>query len=123
MRSKVENYTLYFNPKKKKTIHYKKYLRFCGRSVISNYYYFCVGQSLNTSFVSAYLDSLGGSKFTSGANFAVAGSATLPKFVPFSLNIQLMQFLHYKARTLELVTAGNFTFYFAFTLSLYLLYT
>ncbi|KAF3943461.1 hypothetical protein CMV_029983 [Castanea mollissima] len=63
-------------------------------------------QSLNTSFVSPYLDFLGGSKFTNGANFAVAGSATLPKFVPFSLSIQLMQFLHYKARTLELVTTG-----------------
>ncbi|GLT72879.1 hypothetical protein SLA2020_447760 [Shorea laevis] len=62
-------------------------------------------QSLNTSYLSPYLDSLG-SKFTNGANFAVVGSSTLPKFVPFSLNIQLMQFLHFKSRTLELVTAG-----------------
>ncbi|KAL9392941.1 hypothetical protein Peur_012226 [Populus x canadensis] len=63
-------------------------------------------QSLNASFLSPYLDSLGGSRFTNGANFAVVGSSTLPKYVPFSLNIQLMQFLHFKARTLELVTAG-----------------
>jgi hypothetical protein len=49
---------------------------------------------------------LGGSGFTNGANFAVVGSSTLPKYVPFSLNIQLMQFLHFKSRTLELVTAG-----------------
>jgi hypothetical protein len=49
---------------------------------------------------------LGGSGFTNGANFAVVGSSTLPKYVPFSLNIQLMQFLHFKARSLELVTAG-----------------
>ncbi|XP_062144361.1 GDSL esterase/lipase At1g09390 [Alnus glutinosa] len=62
-------------------------------------------QSLNTSYLSPYLDSLG-SKFTNGANFAVVGSSTLPKYVPFSLNIQLMQFLHFKARTLELVTTG-----------------
>ncbi|XP_059438232.1 GDSL esterase/lipase At1g09390 [Corylus avellana] len=62
-------------------------------------------QSLNTSYLSPYLDSLG-SKFTNGANFAVVGSSTLPKYVPFSLNIQLMQFLRFKARTLELVTTG-----------------
>ncbi|XP_021664211.2 GDSL esterase/lipase At1g09390 isoform X2 [Hevea brasiliensis] len=64
-------------------------------------------QSLNASFLSPYLDSLGGSKFSNGANFAVVGSSTLPKFVPFSLNIQIMQFLHFKARVLELVNAGN----------------
>ncbi|KAB5555952.1 hypothetical protein DKX38_006861 [Salix brachista] len=64
-------------------------------------------QSLNASFLSPHLDSLGGSRFTNGANFAVVGSSTLPKYVPFSLNIQLMQFLYFKARTLELATAGN----------------
>ncbi|KAK6288507.1 hypothetical protein POUND7_000048 [Theobroma cacao] len=64
-------------------------------------------QSLNASYLSPYLDSLGGSKFTNGANFAVVGSSTLPKYVPFSLNIQVMQFLHFKARSLELVNAGN----------------
>ncbi|PON66574.1 Lipase [Trema orientale] len=64
-------------------------------------------QSLNTSLLSPYLDSLAGTKFTSGANFAIVGSSTLPKYVPFSLNIQVMQFTHFKARTLELVTAGS----------------
>jgi phospholipase/lecithinase/hemolysin len=63
-------------------------------------------QSLNTSFLGPYLDSLG-SKFTNGANFAVVGSSTLPKFVPFSLHIQVMQFLHFKARTLELFSTGS----------------
>ncbi|XP_057439063.1 GDSL esterase/lipase At1g09390-like [Lotus japonicus] len=63
-------------------------------------------QSLNTRFLTPYLDSLSGSSFTNGANFAVVGSSTLPKYVPFSLNIQVMQFLHFKARTLELVSAG-----------------
>ncbi|XP_015874758.3 GDSL esterase/lipase At1g09390 [Ziziphus jujuba] len=67
-------------------------------------------QSLNASLLSPYLDSLTGNKFTNGANFAVVGSSTLPKYVPFSLNIQLMQFLHFKSRTLELVTAGSESF-------------
>lgn len=58
-------------------------------------------QSLNTSLLTAYLDSLSGSKFTNGANFAIVGSSTFPKRVPFSLGIQVMQFLHFKA------TAGS----------------
>lgn len=69
--------------------------------------YSCAGQSLNASLLSPYMDSLSESKFNNGANFAVVGSSTLPKYVPFSLNIQVMQFLHFKARTLELVTAGK----------------
>ncbi|XP_019422444.1 PREDICTED: GDSL esterase/lipase At1g09390-like isoform X2 [Lupinus angustifolius] len=64
-------------------------------------------QSLNISFLIPYLDPLSGTTFTNGANFAVVGSSTLPKYVPFSLNIQVMQFLHFKARTLELVAAGS----------------
>ncbi|KAJ4828303.1 hypothetical protein Tsubulata_007826 [Turnera subulata] len=63
-------------------------------------------QSLNASLLSPYLDSLGGSRFTNGANFAIVGSSTLPKYVPFALNIQVMQFLHFKARTLELITTN-----------------
>ncbi|KAJ0078486.1 hypothetical protein Patl1_23948 [Pistacia atlantica] len=65
-------------------------------------------QTVNTSFLSPYLDSLADSKFKNGANFAIAGSSTLPKNVPFSLTIQIMQFLHFKDRTLQLVTAGKF---------------
>ncbi|XP_021898916.1 GDSL esterase/lipase At1g09390 [Carica papaya] len=64
-------------------------------------------QSLNTSLLSPYLDSLTDSKFKNGANFAIVGSSTLPKYVPFSLNIQIMQFLHFKSRTLELINAGE----------------
>ncbi|GMG99797.1 hypothetical protein Nepgr_001637 [Nepenthes gracilis] len=63
-------------------------------------------QSLNTSFLSPYLESLG-SSFQNGANFAVVGSSTLPKFVPFALNVQIMQFLHFKSRSMELVAAGS----------------
>ncbi|GAB4835643.1 hypothetical protein Ancab_000551 [Ancistrocladus abbreviatus] len=72
-----------------------------GRLVID---FLC--QSLNSSFLSAYLDWLGGN-FQNGANFAVAGSATLPKNVPFALNVQVMQFFHFKSRSLELVAAGS----------------
>ncbi|KHN03916.1 GDSL esterase/lipase At1g09390-like isoform X2 [Glycine soja] len=62
--------------------------------------------SLNASLLVPYLDALSGTSFTNGANFAVVGSSTLPKYVPFSLNIQVMQFRRFKARSLELVTAG-----------------
>ncbi|KAG4913852.1 hypothetical protein JHK82_054439 [Glycine max] len=64
-------------------------------------------QSLNASLLVPYLDALSGTSFTNGANFAVVGSSTLPKYVPFSLNIQVMQFRRFKARSLELVTTGT----------------
>ncbi|XP_077218084.1 GDSL esterase/lipase LIP-4-like [Tasmannia lanceolata] len=57
-------------------------------------------ESLNMSYLSPYLESVG-SDFSMGVNFAVIGSATLPEFVPFSLNIQVLQFLRFKARILE----------------------
>ncbi|KAK4491340.1 hypothetical protein RD792_002076 [Penstemon davidsonii] len=62
-------------------------------------------QSLNTSLLSPYLDSLG-STFSNGANFAIAGSATLPRNVPFALNVQVMQFKHFKDRSPQLLAAG-----------------
>ncbi|KAI3448456.1 hypothetical protein Pfo_005121 [Paulownia fortunei] len=71
-----------------------------GRLVID---FLC--QSLNTSLLSPYLDSLG-STFSNGANFAIAGSATLPKYVPFALHIQVMQFTHFKDRSVELAATG-----------------
>ncbi|CAA2974943.1 GDSL esterase lipase At1g09390 [Olea europaea subsp. europaea] len=75
--------------------------RMCdGRLIID---FLC--QSINTSLLNAYLDSLG-STFSNGANFAVAGSATLPKYEAFSLNIQVLQFLHFKTRSAELAAAG-----------------
>ncbi|XP_010553708.1 PREDICTED: GDSL esterase/lipase At1g09390 [Tarenaya hassleriana] len=64
-------------------------------------------QSLNTSLLNPYLDSLAGSRFQNGANFAIVGSSTLPRFVPFALNIQLMQFLHFKSRALELASSSD----------------
>ncbi|CAN6884340.1 unnamed protein product [Brassica oleracea] len=64
-------------------------------------------QSLNTSLLNPYLDSMVGSKFQNGANFAIVGSTTLPRYVPFVLNIQLMQFLHFKSRALELASTSD----------------
>uniref|UniRef100_A0A9I9CIJ9 GDSL esterase/lipase n=1 Tax=Cucumis melo TaxID=3656 RepID=A0A9I9CIJ9_CUCME len=63
-------------------------------------------ESLNTNLLNPYMDSLAGSNFKNGANFAIVGSSTLPKYVPFSLNIQVMQFLHFRSRMLELLN-GN----------------
>ncbi|OAY70572.1 GDSL esterase/lipase, partial [Ananas comosus] len=44
--------------------------------------------------------------FSNGANFAVAGSTTLPNNVPFALRIQVQQFLHFRSRSLELSAQG-----------------
>lgn len=66
------------------------------------------GQSVNARFLTPYMESLG-STFWNGANFAVVGSSTLPKYVPFALNVQVMQFLHFKSRSNDLLAAGNST--------------
>ncbi|KAM7470093.1 hypothetical protein LguiA_008276 [Lonicera macranthoides] len=62
-------------------------------------------QSLNASLLRPYLESLG-PPFSNGANFAVVGSSTLPRSEPFALNIQVLQFLHFKSRNLQLSTSG-----------------
>ena len=72
------------------------------------------GESLNTSYLSPYLESLG-SDFSHGVNFAVVGSSTLPKFRPFNLNIQVLQFLRFKSRSLEIAHGTSLlilTFFF-----------
>jgi hypothetical protein len=58
-------------------------------------------------FYPTFFDSMSGSTFTNGGNFAVVGSSILPKYVPFSLNIQVMQFQHFKARSLEMANSGR----------------
>ncbi|KAJ0788526.1 putative alpha-L-fucosidase [Helianthus annuus] len=63
-------------------------------------------QSVQSSFLPPYMESLG-SKFSNGANFAVVGSSTLPKFIPFALNVQVMQFLHFKSRSNDLLASGS----------------
>ncbi|KAL5700733.1 hypothetical protein ACHQM5_026142 [Ranunculus cassubicifolius] len=62
-------------------------------------------ETVNSSYLSPYLDSLG-SNFNNGANFAIVGSSTLPKYVPFALNIQVMQFAHFKTRSAEVMAQG-----------------
>ncbi|CAL9048913.1 unnamed protein product [Musa banksii] len=75
--------------------------RLCdGRLVID---FLC--ESLNTSYLSPYMEPLG-ADFSSGANFAVAGSCTRPPDVPFALAVQVRQFLRFKLRSLELVAQG-----------------
>ncbi|EPS71679.1 hypothetical protein M569_03079, partial [Genlisea aurea] len=63
-------------------------------------------ESINTSFLRPYLDPFD-SIFTNGANFAIAGSATLPRYTPFALNIQVMQFKYLKLRSAQLAAAGS----------------
>lgn len=63
-------------------------------------------ESLNTSFLSPYLESLG-PNFSNGANFAVAGAATIPRYQPFSLGVQLRQFLLFRSRSPLLFSRGH----------------
>ncbi|KAJ3702145.1 hypothetical protein LUZ61_005850 [Rhynchospora tenuis] len=75
--------------------------RLCdGRLIID---FLC--ESLNTTYLSPYLEALG-SNFSNGANFAISGSSTLPRNVPFALYIQIEQFLHFRSRSLELIDQG-----------------
>uniref|UniRef100_A0ACD5UJN6 Uncharacterized protein n=1 Tax=Avena sativa TaxID=4498 RepID=A0ACD5UJN6_AVESA len=76
--------------------------RLCdGRLVID---YLC--ESLNMSYLSPYMEALG-SNFSNGANFAVSGSTTMPRDKPFALHVQVQQFIHFKQRSLELITHGE----------------
>lgn len=76
--------------------------RLCdGRLVID---YLC--ESLNMSYLNPYLEAVG-SDFTGGANFAISGSSTLPRNVPFALHVQVQQFLHLKQRSLDLAAHGG----------------
>ncbi|KAH9688716.1 kinesin-like protein KIN-1 [Citrus sinensis] len=62
-------------------------------------------------FLNAYLDSIGMPSFQKGCNFAAAGStihqATPTSVCPFSFDIQVNQFLHFKARVVDLLAKGK----------------
>ncbi|KAK1279519.1 GDSL esterase/lipase LIP-4 [Acorus gramineus] len=78
--------------------------RLCdGRLIID---FLC--ESVNSSYLSPYLESLG-PNFTNGANFAIAGAGTLSRERAFSLHIQVQQFLHFKNRIHELASKGSVT--------------
>ncbi|KAK4418016.1 GDSL esterase/lipase LIP-4 [Sesamum alatum] len=75
--------------------------RLCdGRLVID---FLC--ENLKTSYLSPYLDSLE-PNFTNGVNFAISGSATLPRYVPFSLDVQVLQFRRFHNRSLAFQSKG-----------------
>ncbi|XVE73493.1 hypothetical protein DITRI_Ditri11bG0122300 [Diplodiscus trichospermus] len=62
-------------------------------------------ESLKTGYLTPYLNSLG-PNFTNGANFAISGSATLPRYERFNLGIQVSQFLQFRNRSLALTLNG-----------------
>ncbi|GAA0172262.1 hypothetical protein LIER_26116 [Lithospermum erythrorhizon] len=75
--------------------------RLCdGRLIID---YLC--EALNTSMLTPYLESLA-PDFSNGANFAIGGSSTLPKYVPFSLDVQILEYLRFKSRSSKLYSKG-----------------
>ncbi|KAL5700741.1 hypothetical protein ACHQM5_026149 [Ranunculus cassubicifolius] len=66
-------------------------------------------QYLNIDLLHPYLDAFA-PNFTSGVNFAVAGAMTLPitpQYIPWKLDVQVREFIHFKNRSLELVAQGT----------------
>lgn len=88
-------------PPNGRTFFHKPTGRSCdGRLIID---FLC--ESVNSSYLTPYLESLG-SNFTNGADFAISGAATLPRYVPFSLDVQILQFNRFQARSIELTSKG-----------------
>ncbi|PKI74094.1 hypothetical protein CRG98_005572 [Punica granatum] len=81
--------------------------RFCDGRLIVDF----LMDAMDLPFLNAYLDSMGAPSFRKGCNFAAAGSTILPATAtsvsPFSLRIQVNQFLRFKARVLELLSKGK----------------
>ncbi|CAD5196442.1 unnamed protein product [Musa acuminata subsp. malaccensis] len=94
---------LYLGPPSGRQFFHRPTGRFCdGRLYID---FLC--ERLKMSYLSPYLESLPGSNFTHGVNFAVAGAATESTAIPFPLSTQVLQFLHFKNRTRELRPQGS----------------
>jgi len=70
------------------------------------YSVYTAGESLNTSYLTPYLEPLG-PDFRNGVNFAFSGAATQPRYKPFSLDVQILQFLRFRARSPELFSKGS----------------
>jgi hypothetical protein len=66
--------------------------------------------AMDLPFLNPYLDSVGAPNLQKGCNFATGGSTILPANAastsPFSLGIQVAQFLKFKARVLEFLDKG-----------------
>ncbi|EEF37651.1 Alpha-L-fucosidase 2 precursor, putative [Ricinus communis] len=77
--------------------------RFCDGRLIIDF----LMDAMDHSFLSPYLDSVGAPNFHMGCNFATGGSSILPanksSRFPFSFGTQVSQFIHFKARVLELI--------------------
>ncbi|KAK4492655.1 hypothetical protein RD792_003473 [Penstemon davidsonii] len=76
-----------------------------GRAILLGH----AGEYLNTSYLTPYLDSFQ-PNFTNGVNFAIIGSATLPKYVPFSLDVQVLQFKRFYNRSIQFKSKGQVDF-------------
>ncbi|XP_062158418.1 GDSL esterase/lipase At5g14450-like [Alnus glutinosa] len=84
--------------------------RYCDGQVLVDF----IAEKLGLPYLNAYLDSIG-TNFRHGANFATGGSTIQPVdakiydmgFSPISLDIQLLQFEQFKARTIELYKEGG----------------
>ncbi|KAI9185638.1 hypothetical protein LWI28_009047 [Acer negundo] len=81
--------------------------RFCDGRLIIDF----LMDAMDLPFLNAYLDSIGIPSFRNGCNFAAAGSSILPATAtsvsPFSIGIQVSQFLRFKSRVLELLAKGK----------------
>lgn len=72
-----------------------------------SYFRSFAGESLGIENWTPYLESLR-PNFTNEANFAISGSSALPGLVPFSLSVQVLQFLRFRTRSLELISKGTY---------------
>nr|GMD13208.1 GDSL esterase/lipase At1g54790 [Ipomoea batatas] len=80
--------------------------RFCDGRLIIDF----LMKAIGIPFLNPYLDSIGVPSFKKGCNFATAASTILPipcSFSPFSLGVQVTQFLEFKARALEILAKSR----------------
>ncbi|GLT90356.1 hypothetical protein SLE2022_082930 [Rubroshorea leprosula] len=81
--------------------------RYCDGRLIVDF----LMDAMDLPFLNAYLDSVGLPSFRKGCNFAAAGSKILPATAdsvsPFSIGVQVAQFLRFKSRVLELQSKGK----------------
>lgn len=76
------------------------------------------GENLGTNYLTPFLESLG-PNFTNGANFAISGSRTLPRYEPFSLGVQSRQLFRFQTRSIELNSKGMLLSYTLFFIYLF----
>lgn len=63
------------------------------------------GESLGTHELNPYLKGIG-SDYSNGVNFAMAGSTVTHGVSPYSLNVQVDQFVYFRHRSLEMFERG-----------------